>query len=125
MIYNFSYDPKSGILHGKFRGAVTDETLRGYYEAAREMVGGLEFRGSIMDFSAATSVDLKVDTLRELAALPGATAAQIRVIVAPSIRGFDLALLFQEFGQETRPNLFIVRSTREALAIFDANAPVM
>jgi len=119
------YDPKSKILRGKFQGPVTDQSIVNSYRLGSLLVRDIDIRGSIADFSAVTSVDVNLNSIHELAALPSVdpVVSRPRVIVAPSGPIFYLAELFQRLGKRTRPNLHVVRSSYEALALLGVVEP--
>jgi DNA-binding NarL/FixJ family response regulator len=122
--FHFEYDPVSKILRGRFEGPVTDQSIANGDRLASLFVRDIDVRGSIADFSSATTVDLNPNSIHELAALPSVDpmGSRPRVIVAPSVL-FGLAELFQRLGKGTRPNLHVVGSSYEALVLLGVVAP--
>ncbi len=79
----------------------------------------------ILDMSAVTSVDISPQIVRKLANSPPTILdpATPRFIVAVSPRLFGLARMFELQGQETRPNLHVVRSAKEVWVILGVEEP--
>ena len=119
MPYRIEFDSSHQILRGQFEGRVTDEELKEFYQVATETVARIQPRGGIMDFSAVTSFEVSPDTIRGLAKLPPAMPdpRAPRVLIAPAPDIFGLARMFQFEGEETRPSLHVVRTSKEAGAI--------
>jgi DNA-binding NarL/FixJ family response regulator len=123
--FRFEFDAEHKIVTGKFHGAVTSESIKEFYRIASSMVAAAEFQGSIIDFSSTTSFELTPRMIRELAALApiDPVASRPRIIVAPNALIFGLARLFQAIGKATRPNLHVVRTPRQALALLGVATP--
>jgi hypothetical protein len=75
--------------------------------------------------SCVTSLEVSPQTIRELANLPPAIAdsSQPRCIIAASSQIYGMARMFELQGQETRPNLHVVRTQQEAWAILGVSKP--
>jgi len=123
--FNFEFDFENKIFQGKFHGPVTNESVKDYYRTAISLVAGSDFGGSITDLSDATSFDVTLDVLREMAALPHEDFVVSRpgIIVAPDRSIFRWARLFQVLARATRPNLHVVRDRRQALDLLGVNTP--
>ena len=123
--FYFEFDPANKIVHAKFHGEVTDESIKDFYRAAASLAAATDFRGSIADFSGATSFHVTRDAISELAALPPAdpSVSRPRVIVAPNTLIFGLARMFQAIGKATRPNLHIVRNLAQAFVLLGVVTP--
>lgn len=125
MSYCFDFDSKTRIIRCRFEGGITDQTLKDYYGVAAKLVASKVPNAGILDLSAVTSVDISPQTVRELAnstpTIPDLTSP--RFIVAPSPRLFGLARMFELQGQETRPNLHVVRSAKEVWVILGVEEP--
>ena len=69
--------------------------------------------------SAVTSIEVSQQTIRELANLPPTIPepASPRFIIASLNQVFGIARMFELQGQDTRPNLHVVRSEKEVWAI--------
>lgn len=120
MGYRFELDSANRILRARFDGQVTDELFLEFYRVAvPAVVASTDYRSSIVDFTDVTSFELTPETLRALAWSPPADpkSARVRVIVAPTPSVFGLARMFAAYGEDTRPNLHIVRSLKEAFAV--------
>lgn len=118
MSYHFEFDSKNEILRCRFEGPVTDEALKEYYRVAEKYVALTSPRAGIVDMSAVTSFLASPQTVRGLASLPPTMpdSGRPRFIVAPAPQVFAMARLFQLQGEETRPNLHIVRTLDEVWA---------
>lgn len=125
MRFHFEYDPENNILLAKFTGPVNDASIRNFYQIASSLVGAVNFRASIADFSDATSFRVPRHTIRELAELPPADpdVTRPRVIVAPNVLVFALARFFQLTGKLTRPNLHVVRNLNDAFKLLEVSKP--
>jgi hypothetical protein len=117
--YSFDFDPTHAILRCRFDGAVSDQTLREFFPAARQYVAKTAPRAGIVDFSAVTSFEVNADTVRELAKLPPVLPEQRYpcFIVAESPPIFGMMRMFELVGLDARPNLHVVRSLKEVYAI--------
>lgn len=125
--FHFEFDAENKIFQAQFHGPLTAESIKNYYQAASaaSLVADTDFRGTIADFSGATSFDVTPHAIRELAMLAPAdpVVSRPRVIVAPSAVIFALARIFQVIGKATRPNLRVVRSRTQALALLGVTSP--
>ncbi|MGA8012504.1 MAG: hypothetical protein WB949_08770 [Candidatus Acidiferrales bacterium] len=119
MPYHFEFDATHRILRCHLGGRVIDEELKEFYGDAEKLAAQTDPLGGILDMSGVISFDASPDTIRELARsrpiMPNPDRP--RVLIAPSPPVFGIARMFELQGQETRPNLHVVRSENEALAI--------
>ncbi len=120
MGFVFDFDPTHQILRSIFSGRVSDEDLLNHQRVALLLVTSLDPRFAMIDFSAADPFEITSDGMRKLAKLPPAMPKvdRPRVIIAPSDHAFGMARIFEIEGEVTRPNLHVVRSAKEAFAIF-------
>lgn len=126
MAYSFEFDSASRTLLARFRGRVTDEALLNFYRVSTpKVIAAVDFEGVITDFSGVTSFEVMPETIRALAwsapAVPD--PATIRIIVAPTPYLYGMARMFASHGEDTRPNLHIVRSLEHAYAILGIISP--
>ncbi len=119
MPHQFDFDPTNRILRCRLEGRVTDEELYGCYRDIEGYSAQTDPLAGIIDFSGVTSLDVSPKTIRDLARLPPAmpNPARPRVLVAVSPPVFGLARMFELHGQDTRPNLHVVRTEKEMFAI--------
>jgi hypothetical protein len=119
MPYHFDFDLSNKIIRCSFDRLVTDDSLREFYRNASRYGALNPTYIGLTDTSAVAVVNFSAQTIRELAMLPPAfpDPAVPRVIIAGSAELFGLARMFDLHGSETRPNLHVVRTEREALAI--------
>jgi hypothetical protein len=126
MAFSFEFDAAAGVVLARFEGRVTDELLVRFYRvAAPSLLATTNFRGSIIDFSEVTEFDVTPQIIRALAWSRPANAdsSRIRVIVAPAPNVFGLARMFASHGEDTRPNLHVVRTLEQAYAVCGAVDP--
>jgi hypothetical protein len=125
MPYYFEFDPKNRILRGRFEGPLTDELLKEYYGVAGGYFKRTGARAGITDLSAVNSFEVSPQTIRELASAPPAILDREfpRFIVAPSPPIFGMARMFELGGQDTRPNLHVVRTMKEVCVILGVTDP--
>jgi hypothetical protein len=125
MPYLFEFDETNGLLQGRLYGRVTSEELKEYYQAGLKCVAVKQPRAGITDMTGITLFEVSSQTIRDLASLPPVIANQdlLRVIVASSPDVFGMARMFESHGEATRPNLHVVRTCKEALAIVGVQEP--
>lgn len=125
MPYHFDFDSGNKILRCRFTGRVTDDELKEYYVAAAKYTAQTDAASGLTDFSAADSVEVSPDTVRELASLPPVMpeVSRLRCIIAPTDKVFGLARMFELQGGPTRTNLHVVRTLKAALAILGVQKP--
>jgi hypothetical protein len=123
--YYFEFEPVNRILRGRFEGAVTDELLKEFYGLAGEYFERTAARAGITDLSAVTSLEVSPQTIRDLASSPPAIQDRElpRFIVAAAPGIFGMARMFELGGQDTRPNLHVVRTMREVCVILGITDP--
>jgi len=117
--FQFEFDRQSKILHGKFNGQLTSASIRDYCLTAASLWDATDFRGSAIDLSGVTSIDVTPDAIRELAAASPTdpVVSRPRVIVASNSQAFAVARMFQMTGRPTRPNLHVVENSREVFPL--------
>lgn len=119
MSYHVDYDETQRILRGRFEGRVGDGELRQFYREIAKFVAQTNPLAAIVDMTAVTSLDVPPDTIRELANSPPAfpDPDRPRVLIAQATAVFGIARMFELQGQASRPNLHVVRTEKEAMAI--------
>jgi hypothetical protein len=126
MPYTFQFDRENKIVLARFEGRVTDDSLAEFYRVgARSIVATMEFRGTIIDFSDVIAFDVSAETVRALAweEPVDPDSSKPRVMVAPEAHIFGLCRVFSSHGEDTRPNLHVVRSREHAYAILSVSKP--
>ncbi|HTU35560.1 MAG TPA: hypothetical protein VMF66_17280 [Candidatus Acidoferrum sp.] len=126
MPYSFYLDSDNHIVLARFTGRVTDEVFAEFFRVGgRRGFASLQFRGAIVDFSEVTSFEVSPATVRTLAWEPpiDADASRLRIIVAPEAHIFGTFRIFASQGEDTRPNLHVVRSLEHAYVILGAVDP--
>jgi hypothetical protein len=124
--YYFEFDPVNRILRGRFEGPVTDELLKEYYGVAGGYFERTGARAGITDLSAVTSLEVSPQTIRDLASAPPVIQDRDlpRFVVAASPGIFGMARMFELAGQDTRPNLHVVRTMKEVCVILGITDPM-
>ncbi|MGD0305980.1 MAG: hypothetical protein ABSC71_14240 [Candidatus Acidiferrales bacterium] len=125
MSHKFDFDLTHKIIRARVEGVVTDESLKEYYATVSKYGRRHPTFSGICDMSAVSFVAISAETVRTLAKLPPAIPNPDipRCIVAGSPAMFGMARMFELEGGETRPNLHVVRSEREAFAILGIIKP--
>jgi hypothetical protein len=125
MPYHFEFDSTNRILRCRFEGQITDEDLKAYYRLLQQYDAQIAPLAGILDMSEVTRFGVSTQTIRELADLPPAMAdaSRPRCVVATSPEIFGMARMFELHGESTRPNLHVVRTQNEALAILAVREP--
>lgn len=115
----FDFDLNNKIIRCRIDGVVTDETLKEYYRLCSKYGAMNPSYAGLVDMSDVIFIAVSARTIRELAMRPPAFPDPDvpRVIVAGSDEMFGLARMFDLQGTETRPNLHVVRTQKEALAV--------
>jgi hypothetical protein len=123
--FHFEFDSTNRILWAAFSDVVTDEDITFFYRIVPQYFAALDPLAGIMDLSAVTSFEVSVQTVRNLGwsepAMPH--PERPRFIVAESSHIFGMARMFEFEGDSTRPNLYVVRSAREAWVILGIREP--
>jgi hypothetical protein len=125
MPYLFEFDAAAGLLQGRLYGVVTSEELTDYYRDAVKCAAAKRPRSGITDLTGVTSFEVSPQIIREIASMRPAIPDEelLRVIVASSPDIFGMARMFESHGEATRPNLHVVRTYKEALAIVSVQQP--
>lgn len=127
MPYSLEFAPAHRIVRSRFDGKVSVETLREFMSETSKFVieRGQGSLTAIIDFSNVSLFDVSPQDIRELASLPPMIEDReaLRFIVAPSPVIYGLARMFELQGQETRPNLHVVRSPKEVWVILGTDEP--
>jgi len=121
---SFEFDNENKIARCKLRGPFTSSSIRDYYRSAALFLLGRDFRGSIADFTEATSCSATAGVILELSALPplDPVRSRPRVVVAPNAQIFEFVQLFYAAGKSTRSSFHVVRDFTEASALLGVPA---
>ena len=125
MPYLIDFDTTNRILRARFLGRVTDDDLRNMYRFGQENVARFDPLSGITDFSEATAVAFSPQTMRALARtkpiMPDPTRPVIFIAPTPAL--FGMGRMFELEGADTRPNLRVVRTAKEAYEILNVRDP--
>jgi hypothetical protein len=118
--YHFDFEPAHRLLRGRFEGSVDDEELAAFCKDAGEKIALSDPLCELTDFTDVVRFKATPEQIRWLArtghTLPDPTRP--RVIVAPDDLVFGTARMYELEGEGTRPHVYVVRTLKEALAIF-------
>ena len=126
MPYSFHFDAENRSVLARFTGALTDEEFTQFFRVGgRNVVATVDFRSMIIDFSELTSFDVSTETMRTIAwEEPIDTdISRPRVIIATEAHIYGLCRIYASHGEDTRPNLHVVRSLEHAYAILSVINP--
>lgn len=117
-------DLRRRLVYSSFYGKVTGDELASHsHRILADPYFSADF-DEIVDFT-----DVRQTLVNEatLAAMAGARSiygpSSLHIVIAPSDLPFDLAVRYQKLAQQTRPNLFVVRTTEEAYRLLDQRHP--
>jgi hypothetical protein len=121
MAYHFDFEPTHRLLRGRFEGSVDDEELAAFCKEAGQKIALTDPLCELTDFTEVTRFKTTPEQIRWLAktghSLPDPTRP--RVIVAPDDLVFGTARMYEMEGEGSRPHVYVVRTLKEALAIFN------
>lgn len=126
MPYSFEFAAPQRMFRSRFDGHVSADDVRQFIEFATTFA---DDRGGsivgIVDFSDVKNFELSPPDIHELASRPPVIRDReaLRFIIAPSPFIYGLARMFELLGQETRPNLHVVRSQKEVWVILGIEEP--
>lgn len=125
MPYRFDFDSANWIARCSLEGRVTEEDVRSCYRDAAEFFALTCPRAGVFDLTGVISLDFPSQTVYELAKLPPILTdpERVRVAIAPAAGVFGMARMFEMLGDSKRPNLHVVRTSREAWAILGIREP--
>ncbi len=125
MAGHFEFDSANRILRCRVEGQITAEMLQKYCRLAERFAAQTRPRAAIMDMSLVDGFKGSTKGIREIANAPPALGdPSVPVcIVATSPQIYGIARMFELQGQDTRPNLHVVRTQKEALAILGVQEP--
>lgn len=117
-------DVRRRLVYSSFYGQVTGEELASH---PQRILAEPSFRADfdeIVDFTDARQTIVQDGTLAAMAGARSIYApSSLHIIVAPSDFPFDMAIKYQTLAQQTRPNLFVVRTMAEAYRLLAERRP--
>ena len=124
MGFDVEFDAKNDILRVSLKGRVTDAILRDGYATAARYVASLGPCRGIWESSQVTKFEVSSDTIRQLAKSPPITPiGYMRVAVAQQDSIYGMMRMYQIIGEETRPDLRVVRTMGEARCLLRVESP--
>lgn len=124
MGYFFEFDEVNNITRCCWEGPITDDILLEGYAAAERLLASRPPCRSICDHSAVTRFDVGDEIIKRLANTPPDIRPEwVQVIVAPKDVVYGLARMFEILSDQSRPNLHVVRTLKEANALLGVTSP--
>ncbi len=118
------FDPTNSILRGTMNGQLTDAVLLDYYATAARCAQSHSPCRGLWDVSGVTEFEASGHALRQVAGLPPIIpTGYMRVIVAPRDFLFGMMRMLQILGEESRPELHVVRTMGEAYHLLGVESP--
>ncbi|MGA2695395.1 MAG: hypothetical protein ABSE92_05005 [Terriglobales bacterium] len=124
MGFVLDFDARNNILRVTLEDPMTDAILLdAYATAARYVASRAPCRG-IWEASAVTQFKVSNDVIRVLAkSSPIIPPGYMRVVIAPHDLLYGMMRMFQILGEDTRPDLHVVRTLDEAYQLLHVRSP--
>ena len=120
----FEVDRTNRVGRWSLRGRITDQFFGESLRNVGAVLVGMDLVGGIIDLTRVTSFEIKPETLQQLASAdPVLSRSMLRLIVTSDKHALALARMFADLSQETRPNLFVVRSMDVAFRVLGIHSP--
>ncbi len=124
MSYHYEFDSRSRTLLSAVEGRIDDSELEELYFGIRKLKYKDNALTGILDLTGVTDFDVRSETIRGLAHLPTIFEdPTLRAVIAPTDFLFGMARMFQIRGSETREQLHVVRTLKEALVLLGVSSP--
>jgi hypothetical protein len=124
MGHRFEFDPVNKVLLLRVAGPLTDEALAEGYRAIRRHSAATNPSAGIFDFTAVTDFPVSTEFIRQMAKNePAIPSDRPRALIASQTHAFGLLRMFQIMGEQTRPNLHVVRTLDEAFEVLGIQSP--
>jgi hypothetical protein len=124
MAFVIEFDARHNILRASMEGRVTGAILLDCYTTMAKYAASHPGCRGIADVSGVTKFDVSSTAVKQLSKAPPAIPApDMRVFVAPQAHVYGMARMFQMLGEDTRPNLHIVRTLDEAYHLLQVKSP--
>jgi hypothetical protein len=118
------FDAKNNVLRGTLEGPMTGADLLDLYAAATKYMASHPPSRGILDFSRVTEFEVSNEAIRQVAAAaPAFPVTHMRVLVIPQTFIYGLARMFQILTEDTRPELYVVRTMDEAYGLLQVESP--
>ena len=116
-------DRNNKLVITTYSGEVTDaDVARQISEVQRHAPYDADYR-AITDFTGVTQFNISTDKIRSVADTESPLANAKRVMVAPTDVAYGTSRMFQALATETRPNIVVVRTLKEAYATLGIAPP--
>lgn len=124
MALTVDFDAKNNILRGSIEGRMTGAILLDFYATTTKYMASHPPCRGILDFSGVTEFEVSSAAIRQVAAAsPVFPPGYMRVLVIPKDFIYGLARMFQILGEETRPELRVVRTMDDAYRLLEVESP--
>ena len=124
MGFFFEFDAVNNVFRACWAGTITDAIFWETYSTAGKLVASRPPCRGITDMSGVTKFDVSVEALKRMATMPPVIRPELmHVIIAPKDVLYGLARMFEIRSEQSRPNLHVVHSMREAEALLGISEP--
>lgn len=124
MAHRLEFDATNKIVRLSLEGAETDQDVLDAQAALKAFWDRCGPWNCIVDCTGVTDLPLLSETIRFIAHKPPIISADcFEIVVAPTDAEFGLARMFEAVGEESRPNVRVVRTMREALDLIGVESP--
>jgi hypothetical protein len=124
MAHRLDFDETNKIIRLSLEGAQTDQDVLDAQAALKACWDRCGPWNCIIDCTGVKDLPLLSETIRFIAhKAPIISADCSEIVVAPTDAEFGLARMFEAVGLETRPNMRVVRTMKEALDLIGVESP--
>jgi hypothetical protein len=123
MPFRFEVDEVHSIMRTVFEGACSDDDMLEAYYALSLLWERHGRAHVIIDYTDITDIMISTEAVREHSyRLPIVDTDYFLIAVAPNAIMYGIARMFELITAETRPNMRIVHSLKEALDLMDVSS---
>lgn len=123
MPFRFEVDEVHMIIRTVFEGPCTDDDLLEAYYAFRPLWERHGPANVIIDYTHVTDILISTEAVREHSyRMPTVDTDYFLIAVAPKPIMYGIARMFELITHETRPNMHVVHSLKEALDLMDVSS---
>ncbi len=120
MPFRFESDEVHRIIRAVFEGPCTDDDVVEAYYALRLLWERQGPANLIIDYTGVTNILISTEAVREHSyRLPTVDTDYFLIAVAPKPIMYGIARMFEFITTETRPNMHVVHSMKDALTLMD------
>ena len=120
----FGFDAVNNVARCCWEGLITDDILLEGYSAADGFLASRIPCRALVDFSGVTKLDVSSETVRKMAETHDVLGPEsMQVVVAPMDSVYGLGRMFEMLSDQSRPNMHVVLTVREAYALLGVISP--